>query len=355
MIGACAIILSLVLGAAPASKVIDVPVPRTRWPWWRSGPRVVDPDVRLTTTRPIFIPVRLDADGPQVFSGRVEGLANYEAVQVGVISLLTVHRNIDTAFEWVDVKPDGHFAVTTHAWPDQPKAVCVRAPGHPWTYLPHDFGPGESGRGIVLRPEDGRTITMTAAVHDSAPQRGYISVDVYDSFLSLGPFLAPLRQRYYGARFATDGVVTMVLPPRKVGVLVRADGCAPSYAILDPRESQRFHFRLAAAGSMHGTVTGRSGPIANAIVGMFNPNIPFSITAAQAEADGSFHIDGLTPGPYRCWVRGHGFDVIVREGEASDVKLDVSKPTPQWYDPLGPRWAPMVQRIQLETMPSERP
>jgi hypothetical protein len=346
MIAACATMISLVLATAPATRVIDVPVPQTRWPWWQTGPLVVDPDAPRATPRTTFIPVRRDGAGPQVFSGRVEGVASYDNVQVGVISLLTVHRHIDSAFEWVDVKADGRFAVLTHAWPDQAKAVCVRAPGHPWTYLPHDFRPGESAGEIVLRSEEGRAITITAGVQNaSPPQPGYISVDVYDAFLSLGPFLSPLRQRYYGARFATDGAVTMVLPARKVGLLIRADGCAPSNAVVDPRESPRFHFRLAAAGGMHGVVSGRSGPIGRAVIGMFNPNIPFSITAAQSEGDGSFHIDGLTPGPYRCWVRGHGFDVIVREGQTSEVTLDVSTPTPQWYDPLGPRWAPMVWRI----------
>src|SRR4051812_23521610 len=134
------------------TKTIEVEIPTEIWPGWERGTIDEDPNAGATKLEPEpYTSFPTPAGQPATFSGKIVGLDSYKDVEVAVITVVPREYFSHNAFVTALVRADGSFSLRSQDHLDLAKTICVRPPGRPWTYLRHDFPPGQSGRDIVLR------------------------------------------------------------------------------------------------------------------------------------------------------------------------------------------------------------
>ena len=106
------------------------------------------------------------------FSGRVDGLDSVTGAEVGVVSLTYIYWNQKDTYHWVPLTIDGTFTITDDKYPTENKAVILRAPGHPWTFLSYIFKNREGGKDIVLHADPGKAIRVMVDV-DGKPSKDF--------------------------------------------------------------------------------------------------------------------------------------------------------------------------------------
>jgi hypothetical protein len=227
------------------------------------------------------------------------------------------------AMELTMLRDDGTFSMTPSVADDRPRTLCVRAPGHPWTYLRHDFPSGASGKNIVLRIEPGKKILVHAQLRDG-PAKTWMMVEAFDGYQRRDDHDAPVHSEYFGGHQSDEGSAYITLPLRPMALRVRADQSASGYVIVDPRQIDELTIRLPKEGRLNVHVVNASRDLPQKTVWLFNPCQRLSWTGIETGTDARFNLEGLMPGQYRCFVDDHVFTVAVGEGNTTEARFDMS-------------------------------
>lgn len=267
------------------------------------------------------------AGQPATFSGRVVGLNNYGGSDalVGIVYLSGVFWNSYDNYQWASVRPDGSFSITADRSPGCMRALVVQQPGKPWTFLRHDFSPGDSAKDVVIQV--GRAHRVLLEVEDAHGRRaaGGFQVEVFDGMRYVEPSSKSASYERLGF-FFTDGPqsqLPLYLPSDPVALYVAAPGLSPFYKVIDPTKSDRIVFRLSSAGSITGRVVKAGSPVAGASVLVGCSTNPLSWRTAVTDARGDFSVSDLAPGRYTIRAASYSGTANVREGISTVVHVNL--------------------------------
>lgn len=307
------------------NKTITIDVPTTVWPGWESG--LIDADPNPPATRPASMDEYTAFPTPPKerasFSGKVVGLSSYADVEVTVISVFPREYFSHDATVTTVVRPDGSFAIKAQDHPERPKTICVRVPGRPWTYLNHDFAPNESGRDIVLRPQEGKKITVTATL-DGSSEKKWMTLEAFDGHQRRDREGKPVMSEYYGGRDGNEGTATIILPLRPMALRVRVEGSANTCVMVDPREVDHLTVRLPREARMTARITKHGKPYTFRPVWFYNPTSRLSWGGVETDGKGDFELRGLMPGQYLFITEDGPFTSMLRQGRTNDVTFNLT-------------------------------
>jgi beta-lactamase regulating signal transducer with metallopeptidase domain len=261
--------------------------------------------------------------GPRVFSGKVIAPGSMKGVEVGLVSLVGVHWVNPDAYQWVPVAADGSFSLTDARYQDAPKAIAVRGPDLPWTFLRYNFGPGESAHDIVLRPSPAKKVRLTAS-GTGRKNLSQMSYEIFPAHIEYNDQGQALRRQRLGEFSSGDkGSLTLDAPAGEIALFIHHDGFAGFYQIIDTRQASNFHFIMKHAGRMKITTLDAAGkPKGGVHLKWVNPAAPLSISGSATNANGILLQDNLTPGTFDLDVEGFApRQIVVEEGKLVELQL----------------------------------
>jgi hypothetical protein len=245
--------------------------------------------------------IKAEAGAPRTFSGRVDGLDSFIGAEVGVVSLTYIYWNRPGAYHWTPVADDGTFNISESTYPDENKAIILRAPGHPWTFLNYIFKGREGGKEIVLHAEPGKAVRVTMEVAGTASQN--FDVECFSLNSSWIHGNNPIGYQWASRAQTTptsDGRLTIYFPLRPMAVYVGADGGANDWEIVDARQADHFHFILLPEAHFNLLVTDHGLPAPKTNVLMGNDMAALSLRSGATDQTGQWHASRLPPG--RWWI-----------------------------------------------------
>jgi hypothetical protein len=305
------------------TRTIEVEIPTQIWPGWERGTIDEDPNAATTKLEPEqYTSFPTPAGQPPTFSGKVVGLDSYADVEVAVITVLPREYFSHNAFVTALVRADGSFSLRSQDHLDLAKTICVRAPGRPWTYLRHDFPPGQSGRDIVLRAEEGKKVTVTAR-RQGGPEKSFVTVEAFDGYQRRDNDGKIVQSAYYGGRNSMDGTAWVMLPMRPMALRIRADGSANSFVMVDPREVDHLIVTLPSEARVRARIIKNGQNVKFHTVWFFNPAARLSWGGVETNDEGVFELRGLMPGEYIFMVDGQNFSSVLKQGRTNDVSFSV--------------------------------
>jgi hypothetical protein len=211
---------------------------------------------------------------------------------------------------------DMHYTAT-------PKALVVRGPNTPWTFLRYNFSPTESAKNIVLTADAPRKLILSASGADEK-EMSQVEFEVFPAYTQKDDQGNPLRRQRLGDFFSGDqNEVKAVLPLGQVALFVHHEGFASDYHIIDTKDADHFHFVLGLGGQMKITVHDKDGkPVPGVNAQWANPAAPLSLTGGTTDKDGVVIHKDLVPGTYDLSVQGFAPQkVVVDEGKVAEVSL----------------------------------
>jgi hypothetical protein len=239
------------------------------------------------------------------------------------------------------VRDDGTFDLSLQHPIPEPTTLCVRAPEHPWTFAPWDFPPDASARDVVLRPDPGKRVSISAALRDK-PAKGWMTVEAFDGYQRHDETGQPLQSQYYGGHQSDNGTATILLPLRPMALRIRAEGSASGFVLIDPRQTDRLMVTLPREAKLVARIVNGPRIVGAKTVALFNPCQRLSWNALDTGTDGRIELEGLMPGDWHCVVDGHEFIVNLREGHTTETQFDLSLPPQQ---PAKPAQAAAMLRM----------
>jgi hypothetical protein len=258
---------------------------------------------------------------PRTFAGRVVVDGPLAGVEVGLVSLVGIHWVNPDTYQWQAVNADGTFSLTDERFLDAPKALVVRGPHTPWTFLRYNFAPDESATGIVLRASPARAIELSASGEDGRDLTGssFELFPAHAQFDDDGHILR--RQRLGEFESGTGTEVQVAAPAGEVAVFAHRDGYASYYQVIDTRQADHFRFVLQAPGRMRIRVLDAAGnPQPGVRVDWINPAAPLSLSGTSTDADGTIVQGNLSPGIFLVKTKGFGSQQVkIEENQLSDV------------------------------------
>jgi beta-lactamase regulating signal transducer with metallopeptidase domain len=284
------------------TMVIEAKVADQPWNGWGFSPPA---DESATVSGVEEFSLAPDAPVPRTFSGRVVADGSLAGVEVGLVSLVGVHWVNPAAYQWQAVRPDGTFSITDERYLDAPKALTVRGPNLPWTFLRYNFSSRQSATGIVLRAAPARTIQLSASGPDGRDLTGssFELFPAHAEYDDQGRVLRRQRLGEFESGAATSARV--VAPEGEVAVFAHCAGYASYYQVIDTRHAEQFRFVLQAAGGMRISVVDQDGrPERGVSVRWVNPAAPLSISGSATDDSGRLRQGGLTPGNFVLNVTG---------------------------------------------------
>lgn len=287
------------------ARTMVIEAKATDQPWGGWGYSSPVQDSPAVAPEPEEFSLETNSPSPRVFSGKVESSGSMEGFEIGLVSLVGVHWVNPGAYQWQPVERDGTFSLTDSHYLEAPKAIVVRGPGIPWTFLRYNFGPDESATDIVLRPAPARTIRLTVGGPDGKdlPHASFELFPAHAEYDDQGRALRRQRLGEFSGGEAT--FVQIAAPAGEVAVFAHHAGYAGYYHVIDTRQADRFHFVLQQAGSMKiSVVDGNGQPKAGIPVRWINPAAPLSISGSATNAQGSLSQGDLTPGTFVLNVAG---------------------------------------------------
>jgi hypothetical protein len=229
-------------------------------------------------------------------------------------------------YQWQAVHPGGTFSITDTHYLNAPKALVLRGPNTPWTFLRYNFAPTESGENIILHGDAARKIVLSvsgADQHDLSQS----SFELFPAHAQYDDFGQVLRRQRLGDIESGDKTTAdVVAPTGEVAVFAHRDGYASYYQVIDTRQADHFRFVLQRPGRMKITVLDRNGnPKSGIRVDWVNPAAPLSLSGTSTDGNGVIVQPNLTPGTFDVSVTGIGgrkvkieenqlTEVVVREG-----------------------------------------
>jgi hypothetical protein len=304
-------------------KTIEVEIPTQVWPGWERG--TIDEDPNAATTKvdqEQYTSFPTPAGQPPTFSGKVVGLDSFNDVEVAVITVVPREYFSHNAYVTALVRADGSFSLRSQDHLDLAKTICVRAPGRPWTYLRHDFPPGQSGRDIVLRADEGKKVTVSAR-RQGGPEKSFVTVEAFDGYQRRDNEGKAVQSAYYGGHDSSDGTSWVMLPLRPMALRIRADGSANSFVMVDPREVDQLIVILPSEARVHARIIKSGQNFKFHTVWFFNPAARLSWGGVETNEEGVFELRGLMPGEYIFIVDGQNFSTVLKQGRTNDVSFTV--------------------------------
>ncbi len=323
----------------------DKMLPTKPWNGWGpTAPSNPDPSKATPVVPEQFDLVQNDAQTPQVFSGKIEMQGSTAGVEIGLVSLVGIHWNNPEAYQWEPVKSDGTFTITQAHYPEAFKALAVRGPHIPWTFLRYDFRPDESARNIVFKVPTPKRVRLI--VHDSKGDvLNRIGYEVFPAYAPEDDYGTKLRRQRMGT-YKTDDAkfIEVELPVGKIALFVHHKGFASNYQIIDTRTANQFDFVLRPAGQIKIRVLDADGqPAPQTKVRWVNPAAPLSLWETTTGTDGVAVGRELVPGTFEVHVPD--FDcppVKILEGQETEIlfqegkPVEVSEPKPIPAPPANP-------------------
>jgi beta-lactamase regulating signal transducer with metallopeptidase domain len=294
------------------------------WDGWGPAP-APDPtqDTMAPPTPEQFTLVENDGSAPRVFSGKVVVPGLMDGVEVGLVSLVGVHWVNKDAYQWEPVAVDGTFSLTDSHYPEAPKALAVRGPDTPWTFLRYNFAPDESATDIVLKGAPPVRLRLTASGEDQEDLSS-VNYEIFPAYAQYDDQGRVLRRQRLGSfNSGENKFVDALVPPGEIALFVRHDGFSAFYQIIDTRKADHVHFVLIPAGGMKISVVDRDGkPESGLRVQWANPAAPLSLSGSATGADGVLRQGNLTPGTIELNVDGFApKEITVDEGQVTELHL----------------------------------
>jgi hypothetical protein len=314
---------AIAFAQTPTVKVFQEQPPTAPSPDWDGRDMPADMKAQLKAEKYEKFPT--PAGQKPTFSGRVAGVGAGDSPEIAVISLIGVHWLKNDNYEWSAVNPDGSFSITAEKNPQARHALVVKAMGHPWTFFRAEFAPTESARNIEINVPPAKTVRITAETSDSQPVPSF-KAEVFNAYKMLDNDNHELRRQRYGYVNAKGGEITMDIA-EPVGVLISGNGIAPAYEIIDPKDGDEFHFILMHEAILTGTVTRDGKPVADQRVSIINEGAALSASGKKTDKDGRFTAAGRTPGKTEISVGKVNRTVELREGEQTDVTIELNPAT----------------------------
>jgi hypothetical protein len=308
--------------------VVNATTPRGHWDGWGMSsppPKEGEEDWAAFPPDQGFVVVEYPADReePRRFSGKVIGPASMKGVEVGLVSLVGTHWINPETYQWEPVNADGSFEILDGPkYPNARKALVVRGPETPWTFLNYNFAPNEGGEDIVLPADEPKKIRVTASGLGGENQ-DWVGVEPFHGTRQRGPDEEPLRRQRFGWHTSQDAKhLDLVLPAKPVALFVHRKGFASHYAKIDPREGEHFHFILKPSGKLKITVVDEQGqPVEGAEVRWINPAAPLSIGKGVTDENGVLIPAKLVPGTFNVSVGGFNERVEIDSKEMTEITL----------------------------------
>jgi beta-lactamase regulating signal transducer with metallopeptidase domain/outer membrane lipoprotein-sorting protein len=285
----------------------------------------------------VFEIVKRDGHEARTFSGKVVVHGPLDGVEVGLISLVDIHWINPDAYQWQPVAADGSFSITDTRYLDADKALVVRGPDTPWTFLHHNFPSTEGARNIVLKADLPEHVHLTASGVDGKILTQFrCEVFPYAQYDEHGTELR--RQR--SGMFDSNGKdsIDLVLPPDNIALFCGADGYARFYQVIDPRKVHAVHLVLVRAGELKITVLDKDGkPKAGVHASWQSDDAPLSLDFHATNANGVIFAKGQTPSTFVVTIAGFPdqrvdikpdqvAEVTFREGHATSVAAPLPAP-----------------------------
>jgi hypothetical protein len=318
-------LLSQTTEPASRTRVVNIDAPTEIWPGWQKGLIDTDP-VQVAHPPDQYTSFPTPPRRTPTFSGKVVGLDSYDNAEVAIVGVFGAEYLYDVAYHWAMVREDGTFSLTAPSrFLDSPRTLCVRAPGRPWTFLRHDFSPGESGKDIVLKCEPGKSVLVRAQL-EGGPAKAWMSVEAFDGYQRRDRDGNPAQSQYHGGQKSDDGSASIMLPLRPMALRVRAEGSAAGCVIVDPRETDELIVHLPREARLKGSVVQGNRSLGMVKVIIFNPCGRLSMAAVQTGTDGSFEFPGLMAGTYMLEIEGQRFEATLQRGKTNSARYDLANP-----------------------------
>jgi hypothetical protein len=322
------IAIAICVGAVGAqeqdkTQTIQALVRTDPWKGWGGG-EPLPPELKKAQEPEKFERYATSPGGTPQFEGKVEGLKPGENGEVGIISLVGTHWIKRDNYQWSRVKSDGTFEVTVDKQPEARKTVVFRAKDHPWVFLRAEFEPGESARNIVLRIPVSKKVLITA--EDSQGERvKSFATEVFNSYEIYDDAGKKLKAQRYDQFSTSNGELELDLANEPRALLIGGAKIAPYYQVIDPRQADRFHFRMLAPARVTGIVTRGKTPVPTTQVYIVNEAAPLSASIRKTDANGKFDIPGRVPGLHHMAIGGKELDVKLDEGQTKELNVDIAE------------------------------
>lgn len=266
-------------------------------------------------------------ENSRTFSGIVSGLRSTEGVEIGIVSLNGAHWTNPRNYQWKAIESDGSFSITSDSFPEAGKTLVVRGPKLAWTFLPHDFRPGEGAADIVIPASESRKVRFSAGPNPTESIND-ASFQIFPILREFGNDGRPLRRQRIGEQHSKDQSSTELwLPTTPVGVLASAPGRASYYQAIDPRAADHFHFVLQTGGTLRIKVLDRVGnPKPGVNIRWMNPGAPYSLVEGKTNPEGILERPHLSAGEFQ--IKADGFPnarAVVKNDQSTELILQVGK------------------------------
>jgi hypothetical protein len=177
---------------------------------------------------------------------------------------------------------------------------------------------------MLLQCDKGRQVTLTARVGNTQEPADF-GVQVFVLRKGWVFDRNPLGYQVAGGGRSQDGKLTIGLPAEPVGLFLYAKGAACDWEVIDPREANRFDITMLREGRIECTVLRDGKPVANAPAQIINWAAALSLHLPRTDEQGRFDWGGLAPGQWSVSCSGVNVKADVREGETTQVTLNLTQ------------------------------
>ena len=333
-LGFLAVLILFTMPAAAASrvpvaqfdrktKVIQCQVRTEHWSGWGDG-EVAPTTLPLERPAEKFERFETPAGQPPTFSGKVLNLPPGKRAHVTVVANVGTQWINAKNYKAVRVESDGSFTITADHKPDADKSLAVNVDGRLSQFLRAEFAPTESARNIEFRLPDVRSIVLSMEDAQAKAVQNF-RVEAFNAYTMHDDAAKALRIQRLTAGSTANGAIVFDAPASEpIAVLLSANGLAPYYQIIDPREATAFHFKMLSASRIRGVVTRNGQPVPNEQMYLVNRAAPLSATLRKTDAKGRFDIGGRVPGQQDIRIADYETSLQLQPGEAAEVTLELT-------------------------------
>jgi hypothetical protein len=329
-IGVGVLLSSVASAAAPAAgerKTQTIPCEIRTEPWKGWGDGEPAPAGQSVAPQPEkFERFATPAGATPTFSGKVIGIPPGKTARVSVVANVGTQWINPANYKGAKVAPDGTFVIVADHKPDANKSIMASIDGRLATFLRAEFEPNDSASAIELRLPEARTIVITMEDPKGRAMPGF-RYEIFNPYVRQDDAGRTLRAQRLAAGTASGGALVIDAPLEPFAVLLSANGVAPYYQVLDPREADEFHFKMIPPGRVRGLVTRDGKPVPGQEMYMVNRAAPLSVTLRKTDANGRFDFGGRVPGQQEIRIGAFATSVQVQPGETADVDIDLGAAT----------------------------